>query len=162
MFNLCLKISRDSASIYSLRRPSYSPICLTVRIFSPSNISIFNSSILECKNSIYTHLLLCNIRPWRCFLSPLWPIQPNDKCPCYFIALYHESQKVFTLFVSEFTHRDWHELMGRWAYIFKYLWLCYLIKGSLAAIFNLAKSMQVRKSSRLSFTSRSSAVILIY
>lgn len=105
MFNLCLKVFRDSASIYSLKRPFYSLIHLTIR-----NIFFFLSLFLT-PPFWSAKILLTLIYYLTIFLSGddfYFLVDPhNQMINAHVNSLsYVMSPKNVALLVSQFTNRD--------------------------------------------------------
>lgn len=117
VFNLCLKVFRDSASIFFLWRPFYSPICLTIRnrFFL---VSLFLTSPFWC-----VKILLILIYCFTIFFSGdgfYFLFDPHNRIiNAHLISLpYIMSPQNVAPLVSQFTNRDWHLLMCRWVYVF--------------------------------------------
>lgn len=122
VFNLCLKVFRDSASISSLKRPFYSPIPLTIRKL------FFLMSLFLTPPFWSVKILLTLIYYFTIYLSGdgfHFVFDPhNQMINAHVISLsYIMSPKNVALFVSQCTNRDWDLLMCRWVSIFQHLWL---------------------------------------
>lgn len=122
VFNLCLKVFRDSASISHLRRLFYSPIRFTIRNLFPLMSLFLNPPFWSVKILlilIYYFTMFLSGESFYFFFDP-----HNQMINAHVISLSYIMSPQNVVLLSQFTNKDWHLLVCRWFYIFKHLWLC--------------------------------------